>query len=224
MFRRARISGGNLARAGTGGPIGRLRAILARRSVLDGLLLLACGASWAAASPRSHSKLGVVLAVWHGIWPTVRVTSREPIGTHFGTITPYIGLTIDQIELAGVPSGRSICRYWRPRPLKDRRAAHPRKCCTTPCRRFSPPGRFADIQAEADRTETTGVRLRFLTVTNFFVGMVTMEGVSINPSPNQLASATRLQLGELYTQEKLDRALAGIQRIMEENGLPPSQK
>jgi outer membrane protein insertion porin family len=84
-------------------------------------------------------------------------------------------------------------------------------------------GRFADIQAEADRTETTGVRLRFLTVANFFVGMVTIEGVSNNPSVNQLASATRLQLGELYTHEKLDRALAGIQRVMEENGFHQSK-
>ena len=31
-------------------------------------------------------------------------------------------------------------------------------------------GRFADIQAEADRTETAGVRLRFLTVRQFFRG------------------------------------------------------
>ncbi len=84
-------------------------------------------------------------------------------------------------------------------------------------------GRFSDIQAEADRAETTGVRLRFLTVANFFVGMVTIEGVSANPSANQLVSATRLQLGELYSQEKLDRALAGIQRVMEENGFHQSK-
>ena len=84
-------------------------------------------------------------------------------------------------------------------------------------------GRFADIQAEAERTETTGVRLRFLTVANFFVGMVTIEGVSTNPSANQLGSSTRLQLGELYTREKLDRALAGIQRVLEENGFHQSK-
>ena len=84
-------------------------------------------------------------------------------------------------------------------------------------------GRFSDIQAEADRTETAGVRLRFLTIANFFVGMVTIEGVSMNPSANQLASATRLQLGELYSREKLDRALAGIQRVLEENGFHQSR-
>ncbi len=84
-------------------------------------------------------------------------------------------------------------------------------------------GRFSDIQAEADRTDTAGVRLRFLTTANFFVGMVAIEGVSTNPSANQLASATRLQLGELYAREKLDRALAGIQRVMEDNGFHQSK-
>ena len=84
-------------------------------------------------------------------------------------------------------------------------------------------GRFADIQAEADHTETAGVRLRFLTTANFFVGMLTIEGVTGNPSPNQLASATRLQLGELYAREKIDRALAGIQRVLEENGFHQSK-
>ncbi len=84
-------------------------------------------------------------------------------------------------------------------------------------------GRFSDIQAEADRTDTAGVRLRFLTTANFFVGMVAIEGVSTNPSANQLASSTRLQLGELYAREKLDRALAGIQRVMEDNGFHQSR-
>ena len=84
-------------------------------------------------------------------------------------------------------------------------------------------GRFSDIQAEAERTETTGVRLRFLTVANFFVGMVVIEGVSTSPSANQLASASRLQLGELYSPEKLDRALAGIRRVLEENGFHKSR-
>ena len=74
-----------------------------------------------------------------------------------------------------------------------------------------------------ERTETTGVKLRFLTTANFFVGVVVIEGVSTNPSPNQLTSATRLQLGELYSKEKLDRALAGIQRVMEENGFHRSK-
>jgi outer membrane protein assembly complex protein YaeT len=83
-------------------------------------------------------------------------------------------------------------------------------------------GRFADIQAEAERT-TAGVRLRFLTVPNYFIGQIAAEGVSTSPSPNQLVSGSRLQLGELYSQEKSDRALANLHRLLEENGFHRSQ-
>ncbi len=141
--------------------------------------------------------------------------------TSFGALAPYLGLTLDQVEMPGIPPEEATALL-AATPLKvgeplTRDALHDAMQVL-----FST-GRFSDIQAEADRAETTGVRLRFLTVANFFVGMVTIEGVSANPSANQLVSATRLQLGELYTPEKLDRALAGIQRVMEENGFHQSK-
>jgi outer membrane protein insertion porin family len=139
----------------------------------------------------------------------------------FGTITPYLGLAIDQIELPGVPP-EDAAALLAATPLKigeplTREALH------DAMQALFATGRFADIQAEADHTDTAGVRLRFLTTANFFVGMLTIEGVTTNPSPNQLASATRLQLGELYAREKIDRALAGIQRVLEENGFHQSR-
>jgi outer membrane protein insertion porin family len=165
-------------------------------------VMLAHGASWAASSPPAGQQ-------------------APESASQFGTISPYLGLTIDQIELPGVPP-EEAASLLASTPLKigeplTRDALH------DAMQSLYATGRFSDIQAEADRTETTGVRLRFLTVANFFVGIVTIEGVSTNPSPNQVASSTRLQLGELYAQEKLDRALAGIQRVMEENGFHQSK-
>ena len=139
----------------------------------------------------------------------------------FGTIAPYLGLTIAQLELPGVPADEAASLL-AATPLKIGEPLT-RESLHDAMQALFATGRFADIQAEADRTETTGVRLRFLTVANFFVGMVTIEGVSNNPSVNQLASATRLQLGELYTHEKVNRALAGIKRVMEENGFHQSK-
>src|SRR5579859_5163603 len=128
---------------------------------------------------------------------------------------------IDQIELPGFQS-EEAASLLSATPLKvgdplTREALH------DAMQALFATGRFSDIQAEADRAETTGVRLRFLTTANFFVGMVAVEGVSTNPSSNQLVSATRLQLGELYTPEKLERALAGVQRVLEENGFHQSK-
>lgn len=147
--------------------------------------------------------------------------SASQAAANFGTIVPYLGLTIDQIELPGVPPEEASALL-ASTPLKIGEPLT-RENLHDAMQALFATGRFADIQAEADRTDSTGVRLRFLTVANYFVGMLTMEGVSNNPSANQLASASRLQLGELYTQEKRDRALSGIQRVMEENGYHQSK-
>ena len=196
--------------AGCGHSNSRFATSRAARIALLVLLVLVHRAGWAAGSP-----------------PAGQQPSESPShfgaesGTKFGTITPYLGLAIDQIELPGVPP-EEVAALLAATPLKigeplTREALH------DAMQALFATGRFSDIQAKADRTDTAGVRLRFLTIANFFVGMVTMEGVSTNPSANQLVSATRLQLGELYTQDKLDRALAGIQRVMEENGFHQSK-
>ncbi len=141
--------------------------------------------------------------------------------TKFGTIAPYLGLPLDQIELPGVPPEEAAALL-AATPLKIGEPLT-RETLHDAMQALFATGRFSDIRAEADRTETAGVRLRFLTVANFFIGMVTIDGVSNNPSANQVASATRLQLGELYAGEKTDRALAGVQRAMEENGFHQSK-
>jgi outer membrane protein insertion porin family len=144
-----------------------------------------------------------------------RPTSAEP-SSNVGAITPYLGLAIDEIEFPGVAAEDAAALLTTTQlkigvPL-NRDALH------DAMQALFATGRFADIQAEAERSLTAGVRLRFLTRPNYFVGQVIVEGVTINPSPNQLATATRLQLGELYSREKLDRALSGVQRVLEENG------
>ena len=183
------------------------------RFVLVVLLLLTHRASWATGLPQAGQQPAES--------PSSGAQSGAESGTQFGTITPYLGLAIDQIELPGVPPEEAAALL-AATPLKigdplTRDALH------DAMQALFATGRFSDIQADADRTETAGVRLRFLTVANFFVGMVLIDGVSQNPSQNQLASATRLQLGELYSPEKLEHALAGIQRVLEENGFHQSK-
>ena len=78
-------------------------------------------------------------------------------------------------------------------------------------------GRFADIQAEV-APSGDGVALVFTTLANFFVGAVEVEGAPTHPNSNQIVNASKLQLGELYTQEKLQRALENVRQLMQENG------
>jgi outer membrane protein assembly complex protein YaeT len=179
---------------------------------LVGVVLIFCAAAlapqatWAMGEPQSEPQNPEAPS---------QQPSTEPL-SNFGAITPYLGLAIDEIDFPHLAKDESASLLTTTQlkigqPL-TRDALH------DAMRALFATGRFADIQAEADRTATAGVRLRFLTVPNYFVGQVMVEGVSTNPSANQLATAARLQLGELYTKDKLDRALAGIERVLEENG------
>lgn len=78
-------------------------------------------------------------------------------------------------------------------------------------------GRFADIEAEAVPSGD-GVLLTFTTAPNFFVGAVQVDGAPGHPSANQIVNASKFQLGQLYTSERLNRALENIQQLMQESG------
>jgi outer membrane protein insertion porin family len=79
-------------------------------------------------------------------------------------------------------------------------------------------GRFADIQAEAERTTNGRVELTFRIRANFFVGEISVTGEPNPPAANQVVNASKLQLGELFTQEKMDGALTSIKQLLEQNG------
>jgi len=172
------------------------------RSLLLGILILLLLASWAFGAPQAAPK-------------------PDESASQFGAITPYLGLAIDEIDFPGVAPAEAAALV----ASTTLKVGEPltRDNLHDAMKALFATGRFSDIQAEADRTVTAGVRLRFLTVANYFVGMVAVEGVTTNPSANQLNSSTRLQLGELYTQEKVDHAISGMQRVMEENGFLQSK-
>ena len=162
----------------------------------------------ALASPRA----------WAQEVPAAQASAEQPPGV--GTITPYLGLRIEQVEFPGVEPD-DTARLLAATPLKTGETLT-REILHDAIQSLFATGRFADIQVEAEHAPP-GVTLRFLTVPNYFVGQVAADGVSSNPTPNQLISASRLQLGELYTRDKLDRSLAGIQRALEDNGFHNSK-
>jgi len=79
-------------------------------------------------------------------------------------------------------------------------------------------GRFADIRAEADRTAEGKVALSFRTTPNYFVGDVRAEGNANHPSAGQIVNASKLNLGELFTRDKIDRAVEIVRQLMQQNG------
>lgn len=132
-----------------------------------------------------------------------------------GAIVPYLGVLIEEMEISGIgPEEATRLLAGTPLKIGDPLA---RDALHDAVEALFATGRFSDIEVEAERS-TSGVRLKFRVTFNYFMGQVLVEGVTTNPSPNQLVTASRLQLGELWTNDKIDRAKASIQRVLEENG------
>ncbi len=129
----------------------------------------------------------------------------------------YQGLTVEEIRFPGVTDANEQKRL---RELIAQKSGEPldRERLRQSIQTIHATGRFADIRAEAGRTADGRVLLTFVTAPNYFVGSVTAEGAPVRPSASQVVNSSKLQLGELFTQEKLDHALKNIKQLMEENG------
>lgn len=88
-------------------------------------------------------------------------------------------------------------------------------------------GRYADIQVDAEpynEGAKDGVIIRFLTKNSWFIGSVTAAGAISNPPrAGQLENASGLDLGQPFTEVKMQEGAAAQQRLMESNGLFRSQ-
>ncbi len=129
------------------------------------------------------------------------------------SMSAYAGLMVQALELPGV---RDADRLLQMIPQKSGQPLD-RDRVRESIRILFATGRFADLEAEATPSGP-GVRLTFTTSPNFFVGAVEVEGAPGRPNNNQVVNASKFQLGELYTADKLDRALQNIRQLMQENG------
>lgn len=128
----------------------------------------------------------------------------------------YLGLPVESVTLPNIsapPDRERLLKLLPQQPNEPLSRDQVRKSIET----LYATGRFADIRAEATRSGA-GVVLAFLTSPNYFIGDVSVDGTKNRPSANQVVNASKLQLGELFTSEKLSRALDNIQQLLEENG------
>jgi outer membrane protein insertion porin family len=132
-----------------------------------------------------------------------------------GGMAEYEGKVVESIQIPGVPErerGHLL-------ELLPQKVGQPlsRDQVRESIRTLFGTGRFGDIQAEV-APSGNGVTLTFDTSPNFFVGGISVDGAPNRPNFNQIVNASKLQLGELYTMDKLDRALESIRQLMQENG------
>ncbi len=133
------------------------------------------------------------------------------------TFAQYQGLTVVDIHWPNILSDVDQKRW---RELIPQQVGKPldRELIRESIHKLHATGRFADIRVEAQRTPDGDVSLSFFTVPNYFVGSVNVEGVPNRPTAGQVANASKLQLGELFTADQIEHALTNIKRLMQENG------
>lgn len=79
-------------------------------------------------------------------------------------------------------------------------------------------GRYTDLRAECELAASGSASVIFANTLRFFVGRVTVANPPSPPGESQIVNTSKLQLGEPFTSEKLDRALQNIQRLLQQNG------
>ena len=163
---------------------------------------------------RSATFLTVVAVLWTAVMPLVLVAQQAepPAGAPSASSE---GKIVEAVDLPAVAQ-RDRDHLLALLPQKAGSALH-RDLVRDSIRALYGTGRFADIQAEV-QPMGDGVLLTFRTSANFFVGGVTVEGAPTRPTANQIVNASKLQLGELFSQERLDRAVENIRQLMQENG------
>ena len=149
---------------------------------------------------------------------------------------PVFGQVPGQDTSAGRWEGRPISRIefdppQQPLPLEELNRLLPLKA-GSPLRmedvrdaiqKLYATGRFADVSIDVSpagaNPDGTGAALRISTELNYFISGVNIAGESEPPNRNQLISASKLELGALFVESDLDRAIDNMQEKLRVNGL-----
>ena len=166
--------------------------------------------------------LGVLLLIlWQ--FPPIRFTAfgqDEPSSaTASGSAAAQsscFGRVLAKVEFPGVKEGDQ-------KSLAETISLHPGDTLTRSglqqaLRNLYATGRFADLKAECDQGSDGTVDLTFANRVNYFIGSVTVQGGPQRPSDAQIVNSSRLELGQLFTADKLTAAVGNIQHLLQENG------
>jgi len=174
---------------------------------------------------RALSQVFAVIAIASSLlmgkaWALSQINAATPQKTQDKQILPHqesscFGATVEKISFPGVNEDdqqtlRSMVPVQEGKPLDHEQLQESMRILFAT-------GRFAELNAECQRNRDGKVLLSFPNTPNYFIGLVSVEGAPGHPTQSQIVNASKLQLGEPFTTEKLDPALQNIRRLMEEN-------
>ena len=149
--------------------------------------------------------------------PKQSVEAQSPAVLVEDAMAQYQGLTVAEIQWPDIPSPVDQKRWGA---LISQKVGEPldRELIRESIHKLHETGRFADIRVEGERTADGKVSLSFFITPNYFVGSVDALGVPNRPTAGQVVNASKFQLGDLFTRDQVERALANIKQLMRENG------
>jgi outer membrane protein assembly complex protein YaeT len=174
-------------------------------------VLATCAPSWAQANSRPESKPDTMSAE-----PAPLPTA--PTQPEMGSLAAVVGRRVHDIQLHGVLSAVEAQRLLSLIPQKPDQPLDKRKLRSS-IQTLYATGRFQDIEVAAEPAAQEEISLVFIAKPNQFVGPVGVTGSPRRgPTDHQLVNASKLQLGELLTDERLKQAIAGMRRVLEDDG------
>ena len=81
-------------------------------------------------------------------------------------------------------------------------------------------GRFSTLHVEAEPAPPSGIALIFVATENYFNGDVNVDGLNKKtpPKPHQLVNASKLDLGELFSEDNVKRAMERMTKVVGDDG------
>ena len=133
------------------------------------------------------------------------------------TLNKYDGLLVRAIDFRGIEGTNPEML----RQLLVQKVGEPldRETIRASLRTLYATGRFASLQVEAESNQNE-VSLVFVAKENYFNGAVSVDGTpaKTNPKAHQLVESSKLDLGDTFSQENVDRSVERMLKVMADNG------
>ena len=150
--------------------------------------------------------------------PPAAGAGQSSTGAHFDTLAKYEGKTVTGIEFHGVSAKDSTAL----RSLVVQKTNEPleREKLRASIDALYATGRFATLQVEAEPGAHNGVSLVFEVTENYFNGAISVEGTpqKTGPKAPQLVAASQLDLGDVFSEDKVVSSIQRMKKIFADNG------
>ena len=160
---------------------------------------------------------GLLLGSARAQAPQPSPESASSQNSSIDSLDKYEGKTVSAIEFRGISSGTAVLRS-----LVSQETGEPldRKKLRASLDALYATGRFATLDAEAEPRPGDSLALVFVATENYFNGAVSVEGTPQkgDPRPNQLIAASQLDLGELFSEDKVITSIDRMKKILADNG------